>query len=78
MVGWLVDWDGSFYTRLTLPIHTAPKKNTQQQEGQTISLKDFKGSYVALYFYNKDDTPVVTRGGGWVLPLSGSTGGFCF
>jgi thioredoxin-dependent peroxiredoxin len=34
-----------------------------QQEGQTIALKDFKGKHVAIYFYNKDDTPVVTKGG---------------
>lgn len=33
------------------------------QEGKTVSLKDFKGKYVAIYFYNKDDTPVVTKGG---------------
>lgn len=34
-----------------------------QQEGQTVALKDFKGQHVAIYFYNKDDTPVVNRGG---------------
>jgi hypothetical protein len=41
----------------------APDFSLQNQDGKTISLKDFKGKHVAIYFYNKDDTPVVTKGG---------------
>ena len=41
----------------------APDFSLQNQDGETISLKDFKGKHVAIYFYNKDDTPVVTKGG---------------
>lgn len=39
----------------------APDFNTTDDEGKTISLSDFKGKVVVLYFYPKDDTPGCTK-----------------
>ena len=39
---------------------TAPQFTAQDQNGDTISLSDFKGKDVILYFYPKDDTPGCT------------------
>ncbi len=39
---------------------TAPQFTAQDQNGDTISLGDFKGKDVILYFYPKDDTPGCT------------------
>lgn len=38
----------------------APQINAQDQHGKPISLDDFKGHKVILYFYPKDDTPGCT------------------
>lgn len=38
----------------------APSFSAKDQSGATISLADFKGKKVALYFYPKDDTPGCT------------------
>lgn len=38
----------------------APAFKGQDQNGNTIQLKDFKGKKVILYFYPKDDTPGCT------------------
>ncbi len=38
----------------------APAFTTTTQDGNTVSLKDFKGKKVALYFYPKDNTPTCT------------------
>lgn len=38
----------------------APDFNTPDQNGKMISLKDFRGKKVVLYFYPKDDTPGCT------------------
>jgi len=38
----------------------APKINAKNQNGDNISLDDFKGKKVVLYFYPKDDTPGCT------------------
>lgn len=38
----------------------APDFKGKNQNGETISLKDFKGKKVILYFYPKDDTPGCT------------------
>lgn len=38
----------------------APDFNTTNQDGAAISLKDFKGKKVVLYFYPKDNTPGCT------------------
>jgi peroxiredoxin Q/BCP len=39
---------------------TAPDFTSVDQDGKTVSLKDFKGKKVVLYFYPKDDTPGCT------------------
>jgi peroxiredoxin Q/BCP len=38
----------------------APAFSTVDQDGNKVSLKDFKGRKVALYFYPKDNTPTCT------------------
>jgi len=38
----------------------APAFSAPDQSGQTVSLSDFKGKTVVLYFYPKDDTPGCT------------------
>ena len=46
---------------MTLTVGTvAPNFTTTDDEGKTISLSDFKGKVVVLYFYPKDDTPGCT------------------
>lgn len=39
----------------------APAFTLQDQEGKNVSLSDFKGQWVLLYFYPKDDTPGCTK-----------------
>ena len=39
----------------------APAFTLESSEGETVSLGDFKGKTVILYFYPKDDTPGCTR-----------------
>lgn len=39
----------------------APDFSALNQDGETISLKDFKGKKVILYFYPKDNTPGCTK-----------------
>jgi thioredoxin-dependent peroxiredoxin len=38
----------------------APPISAKNQDGKVIHLSDFKGQYVLLYFYPKDDTPGCT------------------
>lgn len=38
----------------------APDFKANDQDGKLVSLKDFKGQKVVLYFYPKDDTPTCT------------------
>ena len=38
----------------------APAFKAKDQDGNLVSLKDFKGKKVALYFYPHDDTPTCT------------------
>ena len=38
----------------------APDFKIKDQDGKTVSLKDYKGKKVVLYFYPKDDTPGCT------------------
>lgn len=38
----------------------APDFSVKDQDGKTVSLKDYKGKKVILYFYPKDDTPGCT------------------
>ena len=40
---------------------TAPSFTTVDDEGNTVSLSDFKDKVVVLYFYPKDDTPGCTK-----------------
>ena len=40
---------------------TAPAFSTVDDEGNNVSLADFKGKIVVLYFYPKDDTPGCTK-----------------
>jgi peroxiredoxin Q/BCP len=39
----------------------APSFTLTDQDGETKKLSDFKGKYVVLYFYPKDDTPGCTK-----------------
>lgn len=39
----------------------APAFTSKDQDGKTVSLSDFKGKKVILYFYPKDDTPGCTK-----------------
>ncbi len=38
----------------------APDFKTKDQNGNTVSLKDYKGQKVVLFFYPEDDTPTCT------------------
>ncbi len=40
---------------------SAPNFTTTDDEGKTVSLSDFAGKTVVLYFYPKDDTPGCTK-----------------
>jgi peroxiredoxin Q/BCP len=50
-------------TRPTVPGvgSPAPDFTLPSQEGTSVSLKDYRGSWVVLYFYPKDQTPGCTR-----------------
>ena len=48
-----------YMTVLTTP-YEAPQFSLTDQDGKTISLSDFAGKWVVLYFYPKDDTPGCT------------------
>jgi peroxiredoxin Q/BCP len=39
----------------------APSFTLKSQDGRTYSLQDYKGRWVVLYFYPKDDTPGCTK-----------------
>jgi peroxiredoxin Q/BCP len=39
----------------------APDFTLPSQDGSSVSLKDYRGSWVVLYFYPKDQTPGCTR-----------------
>ncbi|HRO41945.1 MAG TPA: thioredoxin-dependent thiol peroxidase [Flavipsychrobacter sp.] len=39
----------------------APDFSVNDQDGNMVSLKDFKGKKLALYFYPKDNTPTCTE-----------------
>jgi peroxiredoxin Q/BCP len=41
----------------------APEFTLPDQDGKKVSLKDFKGKWLVLYFYPKDDTPGCTLEG---------------
>lgn len=39
----------------------APQFTAKDQDGNTVSLLDFKGKILVLYFYPQDDTPTCTK-----------------
>ncbi len=39
----------------------APNFDLRDQEGERVHLRDFRGRWVVLYFYPKDDTPGCTK-----------------
>ena len=39
---------------------TAPDFCLKNQDGNEVCLRDFKGKWVVVYFYPKDDTPGCT------------------
>lgn len=39
----------------------APEFSLEDQDGKTHALKDYRGKWVLLYFYPKDDTPGCTK-----------------
>jgi peroxiredoxin Q/BCP len=43
------------------PGTVAPSFTLPSQEGASISLKDYRGNWIVLYFYPKDQTPGCTR-----------------
>jgi len=43
------------------PGSMAPDFSLASQEGTSVSLKDYRGKWVVLYFYPKDQTPGCTR-----------------
>jgi len=43
------------------PGSAAPEFTLASQEGSSVDLKDYRGSWVVLYFYPKDQTPGCTR-----------------
>lgn len=43
------------------PGDKAPDFTALSQEGKSVSLSDFRGKHVVLYFYPKDDTPGCTK-----------------
>jgi peroxiredoxin Q/BCP len=47
--------------KLLEPGDKAPDFKTTDQDGRPVSLKDFAGKKVVLYFYPKDDTPGCTK-----------------
>ena len=40
---------------------TAPPIAAQDQDGKAVSLQEYRGRKVVLYFYPKDDTPGCTK-----------------
>src|SRR2546426_3392245 len=47
--------------RSTLFPYTTLFRSLPDQSGEPVSLKDFTGKQVVLYFYPKDDTPGCTK-----------------
>ncbi|WDE96789.1 thioredoxin-dependent thiol peroxidase [Lentisphaera profundi] len=43
------------------PGKTAPNFSLQDQSGQTHSLSDYKGKFLVIYFYPRDNTPGCTK-----------------
>ena len=43
------------------PGSIAPDFSLPSQQGAPVSLKDYRGNWIVLYFYPKDQTPGCTR-----------------
>ncbi|MGH8178630.1 MAG: peroxiredoxin [Steroidobacter sp.] len=56
----LIAWLGSAYAEGPALGSAAPEFKLQDQNGKWHELKDFRGKWVALYFYPKDQTPGCT------------------
>lgn len=54
-------WFFSRQKRSLKPGQPAPDFKLTDQHGQTHTLADFQGKWLALYFYPKDDTPGCTK-----------------
>ncbi|MGZ3688842.1 MAG: peroxiredoxin [Bdellovibrionota bacterium] len=52
---------GSFLSMALAPGEAAPEISAKNQEGKLIHLSDYRGKFVLLYFYPKDDTPGCTK-----------------
>ncbi len=52
---------GSARAAMPGPGQPAPSFQSVDQDGQPLSLSDFRGKPVVLYFYPKDDTPGCTK-----------------
>lgn len=51
----------SFYDGLLKPGTVAPEFTTKNQDEKEVSLSDYRGNKVVLYFYPEDDTPTCTK-----------------
>src|ERR1035438_7831948 len=51
----------SSHSAAPMPGSPAPDFTLVSQEGALVSLKDYRGRWVVLYFYPKDQTPGCTR-----------------
>jgi peroxiredoxin Q/BCP len=62
-VAGLLLWRMSAFASRNLPRsgEPAPDFSLPDQEGRTRNLADFRGKWLALYFYPRDDTPGCTR-----------------
>lgn len=60
MAAVLIAWLGSAYAERLELGSAAPEFKLQDQNGKWRQLKDFRGKWVALYFYPKDQTPGCT------------------
>ena len=45
---------------MKLPPYPAPNFSLEDPDGTTVTLKDYAGKWLVLYFYPKDDTPGCT------------------
>lgn len=60
LAGFLMGWLGTSLAAPPKLGSPAPEFKLQDQNGKTHELKDYRGQWVALYFYPKDQTPGCT------------------
>lgn len=61
MLGLLFYRHHSLAANLPLSGQLAPEFTLNDQHGKPVALSDFKGQWIVLYFYPKDDTPGCTK-----------------